>query len=164
MVHSKFLKIDSFCYHIYLPNQLKFWSSRWSALWVRKNWGPFPFQIYCVLWCNLSKFSSLPRWCLYYVLNRLNWLKLPRWKLANWSSDCFTNWSFSGEWSIRVSKPSFFIKKPLEYSRYFSFVFFNSFNIFVQMFSNRTWLTFRFLILLIICLLSYLIRFSDDLS
>jgi hypothetical protein len=53
MVHSKILKFGSFCYHIYLPNQLKFWSSRWSALWVRKNWGPFPFQIYCVLWLGL---------------------------------------------------------------------------------------------------------------
>ena len=53
MVHSKILKFGSFCYHIYLPNQLKFWSSRWSVLWVRKNWGPFPFQIYCVLWFNL---------------------------------------------------------------------------------------------------------------
>ncbi len=49
MVHSKIFKFGSFCYHIYLPNQLKFWSSRWSALWVRKNWGPFPFQISCVL-------------------------------------------------------------------------------------------------------------------
>jgi hypothetical protein len=60
MVHSNFLKFGSFCYHIYLPNQLKFWSSRWSALWVRKNWGPFPFQIYCVLWSNknISKVST----------------------------------------------------------------------------------------------------------
>ena len=58
MVHSKFLKFGSFCYHIYLPNQLKFWSSRWSTLWVRKNWGPFPFQIFCVLWLSLTFFSK----------------------------------------------------------------------------------------------------------
>ena len=44
----------------------------------------------------------------------LSKLKLPRWRFANCRSDCLTNWSFSGEWSIRVSNPSFFIRNPLE--------------------------------------------------